>query len=77
MQNERQNQDQERKGGNDPHTNEQQKRQQDNPSRGPGKPGDGGQSPGQQPGTGDPSRQREQQGDRDEGETGGQNPRQR
>ncbi len=57
-------QDQERKGGKDPHTNEEQKRQQDNPSRGPGKPGEGGQSPSRQPPSDDPSRQSEQQGDR-------------
>jgi hypothetical protein len=77
MGNERQNQDQERRGGNDPRTNEPQKRPQDNPSRGPGKPGEGGHSPTQQPPGGDPSRQREQQGDRDDDETGGDNPRQR
>jgi len=77
MGNERQNQDQERKGGSDPRTDEQQKRHQDNPSRGPGKPGEGGQSPTQQPPSGDPSRQREQQGDRDDDETGEENPRQR
>ena len=47
--------DQERKGGNDPRTNEQQKRQQENPSRGPQRFGEGGQSPGQQPPSGDPA----------------------
>ena len=75
MENERQ--DQERKGGHDPRTDEQQKRDRDNPSRSPNKPGEGGQSPTQQPPSGDPSRRRDQQGDRDDQESGGESPRQR
>lgn len=74
MGNERQ--DQQRGGMNDPRTNEQEKRQEDNPSRGPGKPGEGGQqSPSRQPPSGDPSRQREQQGDRDDDDQGDQRQR--